>query len=233
MGTRPAPRSMRAFDPWARMRAPVAVAMRPAKVSPRSRTPWPVRKSMAGSPEPRAFAQRATASALTLARSGAGAVAATPEAAFHAVSAGRNRVGGWTTGRGGGGGDGGGAVGGHAGRALRGAHPVRHGPRDALDVRGERRVVLDVIGGVLTHHVDDARAGLARVMQIGEAVAEARSQVKESGRGPSRHAPVAVGRARHDPLEEPEDAANALDLVESGHEVHLRRAGIREAYIDS
>jgi len=50
---------------------------------------------MDGSPEPRAFAQRATASALTLARSGAGAVAATPEAAFHAVSAGRISVAIW------------------------------------------------------------------------------------------------------------------------------------------
>src|SRR5215510_16238423 len=74
------------------MRAPVAVAMRPARARPRSRTPCPVRKSMAGSPEPRAFAQRATACALTFARSGAEAVAATPGAAFHAVSAGRMRV---------------------------------------------------------------------------------------------------------------------------------------------
>src|SRR5262249_33476668 len=92
MGTRPAPRSMRAFDPWARMRAPVAVAVRPAKGSPRARTPRPGGKRMARSPEPGAFAQRDTASALTLARSGAGAVAATPEAAFHAVSAGRISV---------------------------------------------------------------------------------------------------------------------------------------------
>src|SRR5262252_10836151 len=50
---------------------------------------------MAGSPELSAFAQRATASALTFARSGAGAVAATPGAEFHAVSAGRMRVAIW------------------------------------------------------------------------------------------------------------------------------------------
>ena len=77
------------------MRAPVAVAMRPASASPRSRTARPVSMSMAGSPERRALAQRSIASAPTGAGAGAGGTAATPSASFHAVSAGRMSVATW------------------------------------------------------------------------------------------------------------------------------------------
>ena len=77
------------------MRAPVAVAMRPASARPSARTARSVSMSMAGSPERRILAQRAITSSLTRVRAIAGATAATPSASFHAVSAGKMSVAIW------------------------------------------------------------------------------------------------------------------------------------------
>ena len=213
------------------MRAPVAVAMRPARARPRSRTARPVSMSIAGSPERRALAQRSIASAPTARGRGRrrhrrDAVGLVPR------GVGGQDQRGDLAGRGARGHDGGGAVGGDRAGAGRGAHPRRDRARDALDVRGERRVVLDVVRRVLAHDVDDARAGLARVVEVREPVAEAGAQVQQGGGGLVGHAPVAVGRAGHHALEEAEHAADAVDLVERGHEVHLRRARIGEADVD-
>ena len=214
------------------MRAPVAVAMRPASASPSSRTARSVSMSIAGSPERRTLAQRAIDVVADAARAAIGATAATPSASFHAVSAGRMSVATWP-----------GACARPRWRPRRRRRSARafgevrtqrrDGPRDALDVRGQGRVVLDVVRGVLAHDVDDARAGLAGVVEVGQAVAEAGAQVQQRGRGPVGHAPVAVGRAGDHALEEAEHAADAVDLVEGGHEVHLRGARIGEAHVDS
>ena len=51
--------------------------------------------------------------------------------------------------------------------------------------------------------------------------------------GRSGHAPVAVGRAGGDAFEQREHAAHLGHRVERGHEVHLRRARIHEAGVDS
>ena len=131
--------------------------------------------------------------------------------------------------RGPGGGDGLGAVARHVLRARRGAQELGIGPRDALDVGVERRVILLVIGRVVADHVDDGRARAACVVEIGEAVAEARRQMQQGRGGLAQHAAIAVGRARHHALEERQDAAYALDPVERRDEMHLRRAGIGEA----
>src|SRR6267142_1280828 len=184
MGTRPAPRWMRALEPWAMMRAPVAVAMRPASVRPRSRTARPVSMSMAGSPARSALAHRSIASVPTGAGAATGGTGATPSASFHAVSAGRMSVATWP-------------------------------------------------GAVRAADVDDARAGLARVVKVGEPVAEPGTQVQQGGGRPVGHAPVAVGGAGHHALEEAEHTADAVHLVQRGHEVHLGRARIREADLDS
>ena len=81
--------------------------------------------------------------------------------------------------------------------------------------------------------VDDGRLRLARVVQVGEPVAETGPEVQQRGRGPIGHAPVAVGRAGRDAFEEREHAAHLGHGVERGHEVHLRGAGIHEAGVDA
>src|SRR5215510_9896995 len=55
--------------------------------------------------------------------------------------------------------------------------------------------------------------------------------MEERRRRPVEHTPVAIRGARHHPLEEGEHAAHALDFIERGDEVHLRRPRIGEADI--
>jgi hypothetical protein len=101
-----------------------------------------------------------------------------------------------------------------------------------LDVGGQRRVVLDVIGRVLADDVDDRRVGLLRVVQVGRRVGEAGTEMEQGAGRLVEHAGVAVGRSRHDAFEQAEDAAHAVDLVQRGDEMHFRRAGIGETDVD-
>ena len=207
------------------MRAPVAVAMRPASGQP------VLAHRLPGEHEHGGLARSAERLRAALdrvgvdpGRPGAGGAVAAPSASFHAVSAGRMSV---AT-----------CPGGGPARprwrprrrrprsgARRRAHPGGHRARDALDVRGERRVVLDVIRRVLAHDVDDGGTGLLRIVEVGEAVAETGAQVQQRRRGILGHAPIPVRRARHHALEQAEHAADAVHLVQRGHEMHLRRAG--------
>ena len=111
--------------------------------------------------------------------------------------------------------------------------PMRDRTRDARDIRGERCVVLDVIGRMLADDVDDGRARLLRIVQVGQRVAEARPKVQQGRRGFSGHSGIAVGGAADDAFEQAEDAAHAVDLVERRHEMHLRGARICETDVDA
>ena len=111
-------------------------------------------------------------------------------------------------------------------------HPGRHRPREALDIGSQRRVVRDMIRRVLADDIDDAGIGLFGVVQIGEAVGEAGTEMQQRRGGLAGHPEIAVGRPRDDAFEQPEHAADALDAIERSHEMHLRRAGIGEADVD-
>ena len=50
---------------------------------------------------------------------------------------------------------------------------------------------------------------------------------------PVRHARIAVGRARHNALEQPEHAPHIADLIQRRDEVHLRGARVGEADVHS
>ena len=104
------------------------------------------------------------------------------------------------------------------------AHPGRHRPRQSFDVRGERRVVVDVIGRVLADDVDDAGRCLLGVVQVGDAVAEAGAEMQQRRGRRALHAVVAVGGAGHHAFEQTEHAAHAVDAIECGNEVHFRGA---------
>ncbi|KAG1529950.1 hypothetical protein G6F50_017649 [Rhizopus delemar] len=71
-----------------------------------------------------------------------------------------------------------------------------------------RRVVLDVIGRVVTHDVDHGGAGALGVVQVGQAIAQARAQVQQRGGRLVGHARVAVGRARHHAFEQAQHATH-------------------------
>ena len=57
--------------------------------------------------------------------------------------------------------------------------------------------------------------------------------MQQGGRRAPCHAPVPVGGAGDDPLEQAEDAAHGRHVVERGDEVHLRGARIGEADVDA
>ena len=126
-----------------------------------------------------------------------------------------------------------GGIGAHRGGRGGGAHPGRGAARPALGVGGQRRVVRAVVGRLVAHDVDDRRLRAAGVVQVGEAVGEARAAVQQRRRRLAGHARVAVGRAGHHALEQAEHAAHAGHAVECGDEVHLRGAGVAEAGIDA
>ena len=93
--------------------------------------------------------------------------------------------------------------------------------------------MLEVIGRVLADDVDDARARLLRVVQIGEPVAEPGAEMKQRARGLAGHAVIAVGGAGDDAFEQAQHATHAFDFVESGDEMHFGSAGIGEADVDA
>ena len=108
----------------------------------------------------------------------------------------------------------------------RGAHPGRHRPRQAFDVGGQRRVVVDMVDGMLADDVDDAGMRLLGVVQIGEAVGEAGPEMQQRRGRRALHAEIAVGSTGYHALEQAEHAAHALHPVQRGNEMHFRSAGI-------
>jgi hypothetical protein len=101
-----------------------------------------------------------------------------------------------------------------------------------LDVGGEGRIEMAVMGGVIADDVDDRRLRPHGVVQVRQAVGEAGAEMQQRRGRPIQHARIAVGGAGRHAFEQREDAAHALDPVERGHEMHLRRAGIGEADLD-
>jgi len=100
--------------------------------------------------------------------------------------------------------------------------------RQAFDVRGQWRVVLQVRDGMFAHHVDHAGTGPPGVVDVGQPVGQARPQVQQRGGGRVLHAPPAVGRAGGDAFEQAQHRAHARVVAQRREEVHLRRAGVGE-----
>ena len=233
MSMRPAPRSIRAFDCWASSRTPVALAMRPATSSALARSATPESISVVRWPERIAATAAAMCGCSTRARASGGVTALSGARGF-----GPGRVGGQDQRR---------DAPGRGARLrdrLRGiarhmvgfghpVHPVRHRTRQAFDVAGQRRVVLQVIGGVIADDVDDRRAGALGVVQVGQAVGQARAQVQQGRRRLFRHARIAVGGAGHHAFEQAQHAAHLRLAVQRRDEMHFGGAGIGETGVDT
>ena len=231
-GTRPAPRSMRAGNVSHRSLAPVVSAIERASASDASRHAVPPTSSTAGSPDrstcaivaDRVVADRAPRR---------GCLGCGDLAALAPRDVGRQHERRDLTGRTERRGHRVGRVRADLAGLRRPADEPRHVARHRLDVGLELRVVLLVVRRVVADDVDDRRLALARVVQVGEPVAEARPEVQQGGRGPAGHAAVAVGRAGRDAFEQREHAAHLGHRVERGDEVHLRRARVHEAGVDT
>ncbi len=131
------------------------------------------------------------------------------------------------------GGHGSGRVGRQRMGGLSHPQPVRHRPRECLDVGFERTVPALVRGGVIADHVDDRALRPPRVVQVGCGVGETRTQVQQRQRGLAGDARVAVGHATDCALEEPEHRPDLRQRAERRDEMHLGGAGVSEAHLDA
>ena len=118
-------------------------------------------------------------------------------------------------------------------RRRRHVRPGCERPHQRLDVGGERRIEVPVIGRVVADDVDRRRKRAPRVVQVGGAVEIAGAEMQQRHRRPTGHARVAVRRARRDALEQAQDRSDPRFAVQRGDEVHLARAGIGEAGPDA
>ena len=184
----------------------MALATRLAATRPRSRTAFPPTRSTAGSPERSALAAPTTASSSTVARTRAGVTGGgVPRLAPRHV--GGDDQGGHAAGGAEGTLDGVDGVGGEGVGGRRRPEPARHRAGQALDVRGQRGVVGEVGGGVVADHVDDGGPGPPGVVEVGDAVAEARARgattwrpgAAPSGRSRRRRRSPPLRRARARP----------------------------------
>jgi hypothetical protein len=112
-------------------------------------------------------------------------------------------------------------------------HPAGDRSGQRLDVGLQGRVVAGVAGGVRAHDDHHRGPGPAGVVQVGQAVGQARAEVQEHGGGFARDPGVAVGGAGGDALEQGQHPAHGRHRVQRADEVHLRRARVHEADVDA
>ena len=117
--------------------------------------------------------------------------------------------------------------------AVADVRPGGERPHERLDVRGQRRIEVPVIGRVIADDVDRRRKRTPGVVQVGGAVEIAGAEMQQRHRRPAGHARVAVRCARCDALEQAQDRSDPRFAVQCGDEVHLARAGIGEAGPDA
>jgi hypothetical protein len=86
---------------------------------------------------------------------------------------------------------------------------------------------------MLPNYVYDRNLCPFGIVQIGETVGEARAKMKERACWLFRHSGITIGRACHYAFKQAEHAAHLIDLIESGDQVHLRRAGVGEASVNA
>ena len=232
-GGRPAPRSRRVGNTSANSFTPLCAAMRAAASRPASRSACPPSSSAVLPPAAQGLGDGLARwrRRPPRARAGGGGQGAPPSP--QDTSAGRISVATWP------GRPRAAAMASTASRQssavlLRGAHEAgRDIARHGLDVGLQLRVVRRVVGGMVADDVDHRHLALARVVQVGQAVAQAAAQVQERGGGLVGHARVAVGRAGGHALEQGQHGAHARLAVERGDEVHLAGAGVGEADVDA
>ena len=71
------------------------------------------------------------------------------------------------------------------------------------------------------------------IVQVGQAVTQSWAQVQQHYGGFVGHARETIGRAGGHPFEEGQHTSHLRDCVQRRDEMHLRRAGVGEAHVDS
>ena len=108
-------------------------------------------------------------------------------------------------------------------------HPMRHCPGNRLDIRCEQSVVAQMVGGMFADDIDDPGACPLEIVQVGKSVGQSGTKMEKRRGGFAGHPVIAVRGARRYRFVQTQNATHAVDLVEGGHKMHFRRAGIGEA----
>ncbi len=108
---------------------------------------------------------------------------------------------------------------------------MRHRPADPHDVGHQGGVIAIVPAGMIAHDIDHWGGSAPGIVKIGHAVGEAGPQMQQGRCRFSRHAAIAIGRARHHAFEQAQHRTDRT-FVQRRHEMHFRCAGIGEANID-
>ena len=82
---------------------------------------------------------------------------------------------------------------------------------------------------MFANHVDHRAAGLAGIVEVGEAIAEAGSEVQQSHCGLVRHSAITISRAGHHAFEQAKDCAHPVLTIDRCNQLHFRCAGIGKA----
>ena len=90
-----------------------------------------------------------------------------------------------------------------------------------------------MVSGMLADDIDNRHLRPARVVQIGEAIAKTGAEMQQSASWFPSHARIAVRRSRDHSFEKTEHAAHLRDPVKCRNDMDFRRAGVREASINS
>ena len=228
----PAPRSIRAGNVSASTRAPVAAATRLAASSPAAESARPPSRSIVCSPAATASAAAAIADVGgrdgRRRRPGRGGLRALRPRHVGRQDQRRDLPAGGLRGR-----QGALAAAATPCAVPRGVDPAGHRARHARDVGLERRVVPLVVGRVRADDAQQRRVGAAGVVQVRQAVAQAGPEVQQHGGRTAGDPRVAVRRAGGDAFEQREHATHPRHRVQRVHEVHLGRAGVHEADLDT
>lgn len=122
---------------------------------------------------------------------------------------------------------------GQAGAGGAGFHPARVVSRQRFDVGGQRRVEADVVMRMVADDVDHRRIGAAGVVQVGNAVGQARPEMQQRRRGFAGHPADAVGGAGANALEQGKHRFHPRHAVERLHQMHFGSTGIGDAVLNA
>ena len=103
------------------------------------------------------------------------------------------------------------------------------GLRDRFDIGSKRRVVAQMIRGMLADNVDDRHLRPARIVQVRDAVGKTGAEMQQRAGRLFGHACVAVRSSRHHPFEQTEHATHFRHAVKGGDDMHFGSARVREA----
>ena len=93
--------------------------------------------------------------------------------------------------------------------------------------------MLQMIGRMLAHQIDDGYLSPARIVQIRETIPETGAEMQEGARGFFSHARVAIGGSGGNTFEETKRATYLLDSVKRSDQMNFRSARVCKAGVDA